>query len=97
LPVCTVIWSNNSIPVVAPRRRNADPGPESSRPVPHAAASIPGCSAASLERDALSTGMARGVHPTRLKQLGRHKSYAVLDGFLEPDDPFENHPLNVVL
>jgi hypothetical protein len=27
----------------------------------------------SLKRGALSTGMARGVHPTRLKQLGRHK------------------------
>jgi hypothetical protein len=41
--------------------------------------------------------MARGVHPTRLKQLGRHKSYAVLDGYLEFGDPFESHPLNGVL
>jgi hypothetical protein len=37
----------------------------------------------SRKRGALSTGMARGVHPTRLKQLGRHKSYAVLDVYLE--------------
>ena len=51
----------------------------------------------SLKRGALSTGMARGVHPTRLKQLGRHKSYAVLDVYLELGDPFESHPLNGVL
>jgi len=31
----------------------------------------------SRKRGALRTGMARGVHPTRLKQLGRHKSYHV--------------------
>lgn len=46
----------------------------------------------SLKRGALSTGMDRGVHPTRLKQLGRHKSYAVLDVYLELGDPFEAHP-----
>jgi len=51
----------------------------------------------SLKRGALSTGMDRGVHPTRLKQLGRHKSYAVLDVYLELGDPFESHPLNGVL
>jgi hypothetical protein len=45
----------------------------------------------------MSTGMDRGVHPTRLKQLGRHKSYAVLDVYLELGDPFEGHPLNGVL
>jgi hypothetical protein len=28
----------------------------------------------SLKRGALTTGMERGVHPTRLQQLGRHKS-----------------------
>ncbi len=33
----------------------------------------------SLKRGALTTGMERGVHASRLKQLGRHKSYAVLD------------------
>ena len=51
----------------------------------------------SLKRGALTTGMDRGVHPTRLKQLGRHKSYAVLDEYLELGDPFESHPLNGVL
>jgi site-specific recombinase XerC len=51
----------------------------------------------SLKRGALTTGMDRGVHPTRLKQLGRHKSYAVLDEYLELGDPFEGHPLNGVL
>ena len=37
--------------------------------------------------------MDRGVHlhPTRLKQLDRHKSYAVLDVYLELGDPFEGH------
>jgi integrase len=51
----------------------------------------------SLKRGALTTGMDRGVHPTRLKQLGRHKSYAVLDDYLELGDPFDSHPLNGVL
>ena len=51
----------------------------------------------SLKRGALTTGMDRGVHPTRLKQLGRHKSYAVLDEYLEAGDPFEGHPLAGVL
>jgi integrase len=51
----------------------------------------------SLKRGALTTGMDRGVHPTRLKQLGRHKSYAVLDDYLELGDPFDSHPLNCVL
>lgn len=50
-----------------------------------------------LKRGALTTGMDRGVHPTRLKQLGRHKSYAVPDEYLELGDPFESHPLNGVL
>lgn len=51
----------------------------------------------SLKRGALTTGMDRGVHPTRLKQLGRHRSYAVLDEYLELGDPFEGHPLEGVL
>jgi hypothetical protein len=29
--------------------------------------------------------------------LSRHKSYAVLDEYLELGDPFEGHPLNGVL
>lgn len=41
--------------------------------------------------------MARGVHPTGLKQLGRHESYAVLDVYLGLGDPSESHPLNRVL
>ena len=51
----------------------------------------------SFKRGALSTGMDRGIHPTRLKQLGRHKSYAVLDTYLEMGDPFESHPLAGIL
>ena len=51
----------------------------------------------SLKRGAMTTGVDRDVHPTRLKQLGRHKSYAVLDEYLELGDPFETHPLSGVL
>jgi len=51
----------------------------------------------SLKRGAMTTGMDQGVHPTRLKRLGRHKSYAVLDEYLEAGDPFEGHPLAGVL
>ncbi len=41
----------------------------------------------SLKRGAMTTGMDRGVHPTRLKQLGRHKTDAVLDTDLESASP----------
>ncbi len=51
----------------------------------------------SLKRGALTEGMERGVHPTRLKQHGRHKSYAVLDEYLEMGDPFDSHPLQGIL
>ena len=51
----------------------------------------------SRKRGALRTGMARGVHPTRLKQRGRNKSDAVRDVYLALGDPFESHPLNGVL
>jgi len=51
----------------------------------------------SLKRGALTTGMDNNVHPMRLKQLGRHKSYNVLDGYLELGEPFENHALNGIL
>jgi site-specific recombinase XerC len=51
----------------------------------------------SLKRGAMTTGMDRGVHPTRLKRLGRHKSYAVMDEYLELGDPFDGHPLNGLL
>ena len=46
----------------------------------------------SLRRGALSTGIERGIHPTRLKQLGRRKTYAELDVYLELSDPFKRHP-----
>ena len=51
----------------------------------------------SLKRGAMTTGMDQGVHPTRLKQLGRHKTYAVLDTYLEFGDPFDSHPLADVM
>lgn len=51
----------------------------------------------SLKRGALTTGMDSNVHPTRLKQLGRHKSYDVLDGYLELGEPFDNHALRGIL
>ena len=51
----------------------------------------------SLKRGAMTTGMDQRIHPTLLKQLGRHKSYAVLDDYLEQGDAFEGHPLTGVL
>jgi len=50
-----------------------------------------------LKRGALTTGMDRGVHPTKLKRLGRHKSYEVLGEYLEFGDLFDCHPLGGVL
>ena len=51
----------------------------------------------SLKRGALTTGMDLGVHPARLKRLGRHRSYAVMDEYLEHGDPFDSHPLSGLL
>ena len=51
----------------------------------------------SLKRGALTTGMDRGVHPAKLKRLGRHKSFDVLGEYLEFGDLFEGHPLDGVL
>jgi len=51
----------------------------------------------SLKRGALTTGMDRGEHPTKLKRLGRHKSFDVLGEYLEFGDLFEGHPLLGVL
>lgn len=51
----------------------------------------------SLKRGALTTGMDSNVHPTRLKRLGRHKSYDVLDGYLELGEPFDSHALHGLL
>lgn len=51
----------------------------------------------SLKRGALTTGMDAGVHPAKLKRLGRHKSFDVLGEYLEFGDLFEGHPLSGVL
>ena len=51
----------------------------------------------SLKRGALTTGMDRGVHPAKLRRLGRHKSFDVLGEYLEFGDLFEGHPLSGVL
>ena len=51
----------------------------------------------SLKRGALTTGMDRGVHPAKLKRLGRHKSFDVLGEYLEFGALFEGHPLAGVL
>jgi len=51
----------------------------------------------SLKRGALSTGMDRGIHPAKLKRLGRHKSFDVLGEYLEFGDLFDGHPLTGVL
>ncbi len=51
----------------------------------------------SLKRGALTTGMERGVHPAKLKRLGRHKSFDVLGEYLEFGDLFDGHPLSGVL
>ncbi len=51
----------------------------------------------SLKRGALTTGMDRGVHPAKLKRLGRHASFDVLGDYLEHGDGFDGHPLAGVL
>ena len=51
----------------------------------------------SLKRGALTTGMDQGIHPAKLKRLGRHKSFNVLGEYLEFGDPFEGHALGGVL
>jgi hypothetical protein len=51
----------------------------------------------SLERGALTTGMEAGIHPAKLKHLGRHKSFDVLGEYLEVGDLFDCHPLSGVL
>ena len=44
----------------------------------------------SLKRGAMNTAKDRRVHPTQLKQLGRHKSYATLSAYIEEGDLFED-------
>ena len=51
----------------------------------------------SLKRGALTTGMRLGVHPAKLKQLGRHKSFDMLGEYLEFGDRFDDHPLKDIL
>ena len=51
----------------------------------------------SLKRGAMNTAKDRRVHPTQLKQLGRHKSYATLAAYIEEGDLFEDNALNGVL
>ena len=51
----------------------------------------------SLRRGALTTGMDNDVHPIGFKQLGRYKSYSVLDCYLDLGEPFENHALNGIV
>jgi hypothetical protein len=41
--------------------------------------------------------MERGIHPAKLKRLGRHKSFDVLGEYLEFGDLFDGHPLTGVL
>lgn len=51
----------------------------------------------SLKRGAMNTAKDRRVHPARLKQLGRHRSYATLATYIEEGDLFEDNALNGVL
>jgi integrase len=51
----------------------------------------------SLKRGAMNTAKDRRVHPTQLKQLGRHANYATLGAYLEESDLFEDNALNGVL
>jgi site-specific recombinase XerC len=51
----------------------------------------------SLKRGALNTAQDLRVHPARLKQLGRHRSYAPLAAYIEEGDLFEDNALNGVL
>jgi integrase len=51
----------------------------------------------SLKRGAMNTAKDRRVHPSQLKRLGRHASWATLAAYLEEGDLFEEHPLQGVL
>jgi hypothetical protein len=51
----------------------------------------------SLKRGVMNTAKDCRVHPARLKQLGRHASYATLGAYLEEGDLFEDNSLNGVL
>ena len=51
----------------------------------------------SLKRGAMNTAKDLHVHPARLKQLGRHKSYAPLAAYIEEGDLFADNALGGVL
>jgi hypothetical protein len=51
----------------------------------------------SLKRGALNTAKDLRIHPARLKQLGRHKSYTPLAAYIEEGDPFADNALIGVL
>jgi integrase len=51
----------------------------------------------SLKRGALNTAKDLHVHPARLKQLGRHKSYTPLAAYIEEGDLFADNALSGVL
>jgi site-specific recombinase XerD len=51
----------------------------------------------SLRRGAISSGVAAGVHITRLKQFSGHASLKSLEEYVELDELRHNHPLKDVL
>jgi hypothetical protein len=51
----------------------------------------------SLKRGAMNTAKDRRVHPSQLKQLGRHANYATLGAYLDEGDLFQDNALNGVL
>ena len=50
----------------------------------------------SLKHGAVTTGRDRGIHPGKLKRLGRNPSFDVLGEDLESRDLFDGHPLSGV-
>ena len=50
----------------------------------------------SLKRGALTTAWISACIPPA-QRLGRHRSYAVMDDYLEHGDPFDSHPLSGLL
>jgi hypothetical protein len=51
----------------------------------------------SLRRGAISSGVAQGIHITRLKQFSGHASLKSLEEYVELDELRQNHPLKDVL
>jgi hypothetical protein len=63
----------------------------SSRPAPLPAYDAAALGGHSLKRGTMTTGL--GVHLAWLKRFERHKSYAVIDEYLEYGDALEGHLL----